>query len=237
MDTTIRADKLLSSLGVASRRNIDVFLKKNKVKADNITINNSGDRVSVKARIYVNGKLLVKPQFAYFKLNKPKGYISTVNDEFGRKNVLSLIKTDLRIFPVGRLDKDTHGLLLLTNDGGLTNKLIHPKEHIPKVYELTIAGRIENKPLDNFRNGIELEDGVTQKAIAQIIFKDSKKTTVKLTIFEGKKRQIRRMCEAQRLNLLDLKRIEFGPVKLGDLKPGEFRNLSGKELSTLKKAH
>lgn len=231
---TIRADKYLSSLGVASRRNIEMFLKKNNISANGKRIMEHGERIPLKSNIIINGKKLYRPLKVYFMLNKPKDYISTVSDEYGRKNVLSLIKTKERIFPIGRLDKDTHGLLLLTNDGELTNLLIHPRYHILKVYQLTIKGTPTEQQLDRFKNGVELEDGKTLPANLQIVYKETGKTVLKAGLFEGRKRQIRRMCETLGIQLFDLQRIEFGPLELGNLKLGEYRTLTAKEVQLLK---
>lgn len=232
---TIRADKLISSLGLTSRRGVENFIKKNSVTADGVKIVEHGQRVSIKALIKVNGKELKKPKKVYFLLNKPKGVVSTASDEFGRKNVVSLIKTDERIFPVGRLDRDTHGLLLLTNDGELTNKLIHPKYHIGKTYLLKIKGPVAPIQIEKLENGVDLDDGVTQKAKVNIIQRRKDATIMEMTIYEGRKRQIRRMCEALKLNLADLERIKFGNLTLDGLKTGEYREMTGKQLESLQK--
>ena len=231
---TIRADKYLSSLGIASRRNIEIFLKKNNISANGKRILEHGERIPLNSDITINGKKLYRPKKVYFMLNKPKDYISTVSDEYGRKNVLSLIKTKERIFPIGRLDKDTEGLLLLTNDGELTNLLIHPRYHILKVYQLTIKGSPENAQIERFRSGVELDDGKTLPANMQPMYKETCKTVLKVGLYEGRKRQIRRMCEALGMHLLDLQRIEFGPLGLGNLKLGEYRTLTSKEVLQLK---
>lgn len=231
---TIRADKYLSSLGIASRRNIEMFLRKNNISANGKRLLEHGERIPLNSVITINGKKLYRPTKVYFMLNKPKDYISTVSDEFGRRNVLSLIKTKERIFPIGRLDKDTHGLLLLTNDGNLTNLLIHPRYHILKVYQLTIKAAPTDQQLDRFRNGVELEDGKTLPSNIQILYRETGKTVLKVGLHEGRKRQIRRMCEALGMQLLDLQRIEFGPLELGNLKLGEYRNLTSKEVQLLK---
>lgn len=230
---TIRADKLLSSLGLASRRNVEQFIKNNKVTASGVKILEHGQRVNIKAEIKVNGSPLKKTKKVYFLLNKPKGIISTSSDEFGRRNVVSLIKTEARIFPVGRLDRDTHGLLILTNDGELTNKLIHPKFHIGKTYQLAIKNSVSQQQIEKMETGVELEDGMTAPAKVNVVQKRKDATIIELTIFEGKKRQIRRMCDAVKLNLVDLERIKFGTLTLDDLKPGEYRELSGKEIEKL----
>lgn len=233
---TIRADKLLSSLGIASRRGIEVFLRTNNVTANGKRIAEHGERISPRSEIKINGKILNKPKKVYFLLNKPRGVVSTASDEFGRKNVVSLIKTKERIFPIGRLDKDTHGLLILTNDGELTNMLIHPKYHIGKIYQLAIKEQLSPQQIEKFENGIDLEDGKTAPAKMRIIQRRKDATIAELTIYEGKKRQIRRMCEALNINLIDLERIKFGPITLENLKEGEYRELTGKEVEILRKS-
>ncbi len=231
---TIRADKLLSSLGLSSRRGVEQFIKNNRVTADEVKITEHGQRVPTRATIKVNGQSLKKSKKEYYLLNKPKGIISTSSDEFGRKDVVSLIKTETRIFPVGRLDRDTHGLLILTNDGDLTNMLIHPKFHIGKTYQLAIKGTVSHLQIEALEKGIELEDGITAPAKVTIVQKRKDATILELTIFEGKKRQIRRMCDAQKLTLLDLQRIKFGNLTLEGLKSGEYRALTGKEVEKLR---
>lgn len=232
---TIRADKLLSSLGLSSRRGIEKFIKNNKVEANGVKITEHGQRVPLKSTIKINGTEIKKPKKVYYLLNKPKGIVSTASDEFGRKNVIDLIKTNERIFPIGRLDRDTHGLLILTNDGELTNMLIHPKYHVGKTYILKIKGSISNEQIEKLENGVELEDGLTSKAKVKVLQKRKDGIFVELTIFEGKKRQVRRMCEHLNINLIDLQRVRFGTVELAELKIGEYRLLSGKEIENLKR--
>lgn len=234
MKSTIRADKLLSSLGITSRRGVERYLKFNNVMADRVKITEHGQRVFTKAEIKINGQPIKKTKYVYYILNKPKGIVSTAKDEFGRKNVVSLIKSDTRIYPVGRLDRDTHGLLILTNDGELTNLLIHPRYHISKTYILTIKGQVMPQHLEKFEQGIELEDGITKPAKARVVQKRKDVTIVELILFEGKKRQIRRMCKALKLNIIDLERIRFGNLMLDGLMPGEYRMLSGKEVEGLR---
>lgn len=234
-DTTIRIDKYLSSLGAASRRGIESFLRSNLVLVDGMRVTEHGTRVDPQnSKITINSRPLTIPKKVYFMLNKPKGIITTVSDELGRKNVISFIKTHERIFPIGRLDKDTHGLLLLTNDGELTNKLIHPRYHIDKTYRLHIKGTVLKNQLDTLKNGVKLEDGKTLPAVVKFVEKVNNTTVLDITIRQGKKRQIRRMCEALNLSLTDLQRIQFGPLKLGDLKIGEYRVLTHHEIQLLK---
>lgn len=235
-DTTIRLDKLLSNNGLASRRGIKQFLKANDVLINGKRATESGIRVEKDDKVLINGEQLKKSGFVYFLLNKPMGIISTTSDELFRETVTSLIDTPHRIYPVGRLDKDTHGLLLLTNDGELTHKLIHPRYHVPKVYRLTISGRLDKQQLERFRDGILLNDGPTLPAGVKLVTEDKTQTIVEVTLHEGRNRQIRRMCEALQLELLDLQRISFGPLLLGTIKLGEYRTLANKEISLLKDA-
>lgn len=234
-EKTIRIDKLLSERGFCSRRGTENFIKSHKVCCNGVRIIEHGQRVNLRSNITIDGQPIKKIKRVYFLLNKPKGIVSTANDEFGRKNVVSLIKTEHRIYPVGRLDRETHGLLLLTNDGELTNLLIHPRYHIGKTYLLTIRGSVAANQLEKLKKGVELEDGITQKSRITILQRMKDKTILEMTIFEGRKRQIRRMCEALNLDLMDLMRIRIGNLNIEDLKTGEYRVLSGKEIENLKK--
>lgn len=233
--STIRADKLLSSLGLVSRRGVEEFLKKNRVESNGVRITEHGQRVPSKSIVKLNGREIKKPKKVYFLLNKPKGVVSTADDEFGRRNVVDLIRTDERVFPVGRLDRDTHGLLILTNDGELTNMLIHPKYHIGKVYILKIKGYLSSEQIEKLEKGVELEDGITAPSNVRLLQKRKDGTFLELTIYEGRKRQIRRMCEALNINLIDLQRVKFGSLELENLKTGEYREITGKEIENLRK--
>ncbi len=236
-DKTVRLDKFLSDAGIVSRRGVKQLLKKEEITVNGKRVRESGTRIIAgKDKIEINGYPVKKPGKVYFILNKPIGYISTTSDELYRENVVSLIDTPERIYPIGRLDKDTHGLILLTNDGELTHKLIHPRYHVNKTYLLKIKGTVKPIQLKILREGVMLEDGITLPATVDIESVKSDKTVLKMTIHEGRNRQIRRMCEALGLELLDLQRIEFGPLRLGKLKAGEYRNLTKTELESLKKS-
>lgn len=154
----------------------------------------------------------------------------------GRENVLSLVPTDIRVYPVGRLDKDTTGLLILTNDGALTHKLIHPKYHVPKTYRLTIFGVPTNAQLMAFRKGVLLEDGITSPAEVSLISQKEESSILEVILHEGRNRQIRRMCETVGIGLLELERIAFGPLTLGSLASGTYRKLRDNEVLLLRKA-
>lgn len=235
MDKTIRLDKYLAHRGAASRRNIKKFLKEEYITVNGKRITESGTRINPeKDEILLNGITIKSPKPVYYIINKPKGIVSTTADEYGRKNVLSLIPTNLRIYPVGRLDKDTTGLLLLTNDGEITYKLTHPKFHINKIYHLMVSGKPNTAQLTAFRKGVLLEDGITSPAEVNVLKITNSRSLLEVTIHEGWNRQIRRMCETVDLELLELKRIKFGPITLGDLKEGKYRKLNQQEIHELK---
>jgi 23S rRNA pseudouridine2605 synthase len=235
-ESTERLNKYLANLGICSRRNVEKFLTEHTVTIDGKQVFEPGIRIDPRKNdIRLDGNTIRKPRFVYYVLNKPKGVVSTTADEYGRKNVVSLIQTTERIYPVGRLDRDTTGLLLLTNDGELTNQLIHPKYHVDKVYRLTIVGTVDGAQLTALRNGVLLDDGIT--APAKVTVSTIKNTTsiLEMTIHEGKNRQIRRMCETVGITLLELERVSFGPIKLGQLKIGKYKILTKNEVSILKK--
>jgi len=235
MEETERLNKYLANLGICSRRNVENFLKENNVTVNGKRVIEPGIRINPASdTILLNGNKINKPKFVYYLLNKPKGIVSTTSDEFGRKNVISLIHINERIYPVGRLDKDTSGLLILTNDGELTNHLIHPRYHVDKVYRLKINGQASEAQLKALRNGVFLDDGITSPAKASILKIKGRASELKMIIHEGRNRQIRRMCETVGIHLLELQRTKFGPISLGELKEGEYRALTEKEISLLK---
>lgn len=236
-NTTQRLDKYLANIGIASRRSIKSLLKEQTLTVNGKRVRESGTRIDhTKDDIRLNGNLIRPPKLLYFLLNKPLGIISTTSDEFGRENVTSLIPSKERIYPVGRLDKDTSGLILLTNDGELTNLLTHPRYHVAKTYQLTIKGRITKDQITAFRNGIILDDGITSPAEIKIITETNTNSLISVTIHEGKNRQIRRMCEEVGIDLIALERVQFGPLSLGKLKPGKYRELTAQEVQTLRNA-
>lgn len=231
---TLRLDKLLANNGYVSRRGVKSFLKNETVTVNRKRVRESGTRIDLKKdEVKINGKKVKETTLVYYLLNKPKGIISTSSDEFERENVTDLVPTDVRIYPVGRLDKDTHGLILLTNDGELTNKLTHPSSHVSKIYLLEIKGRVSDRKIEKLQKGIILKDGITSPANVKRVKETETKTLLQMEIFEGRYRQIRRMCEAIFLDLIDLKRIQFGPIKIEGLKEGKYRVLTNDEIRDL----
>lgn len=186
--------------------------------------------------IQIDGKniSLSKGPPTYIVLNKPKGFISALNDPLGRPLVVDLVKTKARIFPVGRLDYDAEGVLLLTNDGEFSNRLIHPKFAVPKTYLVKVRDVPTQAQLDKLEKGVYLEDGRTLPARARLVRTTKENSWIELTVTEGRNRLVKRMCMAIGHPVSKLKRVEFAGIKLGNLKPGEYRPLSAREVERLK---
>jgi len=237
MENLMRLDKLLSDAGYCSKKRAAEFLKNNMVLINGIRTHEPGTKLNVgKDTIGVNGNALKDlEEKVYYLLNKPKGVVSTVADEHNRPTVVSLIPETKRIFPVGRLDENTSGLIILTNDGIFSNRLTHPSFHTPKTYELTIRGFVPKPALQKLRSGVALKDGKTSPAKAETLKKEKGNTVLEMTIKEGRNRQIRRMCGKLNLELLDLKRVVIGDLRDSNLKAGEFRKLSETEINNLKR--
>jgi 23S rRNA pseudouridine2605 synthase len=230
----VRINKFLASIGIGSRREIDKMILENRIKV-NGKIPEPGLKVDNNDIIEIDGekiKLEIEEK-VYYKLNKPKGYLSAVKDK-REKTVVELIKTDKRIFPIGRLDLDTEGLLLLTNDGEIFNKVMHPKSEIYKKYFVIAKGKLSKFDIKKLKEGIELEDGKTLPAIIENIEYKNDKTSFYIAIREGRNRQIRRMIKAVESRVIYLKRVKIGEIDLGDLKIGDYKKLTKKELNYLK---
>lgn len=235
-----RLQKYMARCGVASRRKCEEIILSGKVKVNNKLVNELGVKINSEIDIVSYEGKIIKPEEKklYIMLNKPEGYITSVKDEKGRKTILDLVKVDERIYPIGRLDYDSSGLILLTNDGDIYNKIIHPRVKIGKKYIVLCKGEFSKEELIRFENGIDIGGYVTAKAKIEILDKEKEKnnsinTLVEITIHEGKNRQIRRMCEALGHSVISLKRISIGDLKLGYLKKGEWRNLTENELKYL----
>lgn len=233
----MRLQKFMAKCGVASRRKSEEIILEGRVKVNKVVIKELGSKVDCKQdAVTVDGKQIkFEENNIYILLNKPTGYITTVSDELGRKTVLDLLKDiNKRVYPVGRLDCDTSGLLLLTNDGDLAYKLTHPKHEIEKKYVAKVEGIPTEKNLYKFRNGLEIEDYVTSKAKVKIIKIDKNTSSLEIVIHEGKNRQVRKMCSKIGHPVIELKRVEMDKIKLNDVKEGEWRYLRSQEVNYLK---
>ena len=234
-----RLHKVMAKAGVASRRRSEELILRGLVRVDGQVVREMGVRVDPESSVIEVMGRPINPKAArgYLIINKPKGYLTTVVDPFGRPTVMRLLpEEDTNLFPVGRLDLNSEGLLLLTNDGDLAFRLTHPKHKILKTYMVVVRGLTDTEAIWKLRQGVELEDGKTRPATVRIIERGVGRTTLSIAIGEGRKRQIRRMCQAVGHQVLSLTRTEIGPVKLGDLKPGQARKLTRQELDDLKLA-
>lgn len=239
MGEIVRLQKYMAMCGAASRRGAEEIIEMGRVTVNGKKITEQGVKVEIGADIVKLDGKVIKPsgKMFYIMLNKPTGYVSTVNDQFDRPTVLDLVATEIneRIFPVGRLDYDTEGLLLLTNDGDFTYKVTHPKHNIDKTYIAVLKGGITIKGLQQLRRGVRLDDGfVTSPAEVEMIDAENGHTTVKITIHEGKNRQVRRMFESVGSKVVELQRISIGTVELGNLPLGRWRHLTSHEINYLK---
>lgn len=233
----IRLQKFLADVGIASRRKAEQLILDGRVSVNGKTADTLGTKVDPeKDVIAYNGKKISTAKKKYYiMLHKPEGCVTTVKDQFERPSVMDYVKDiDARLFPVGRLDYNTSGLLLLTNDGELTYRLTHPKHNIEKVYMAKMLGNPSSAQLDSFRMGLPIDGCKTSPAKIEIIKSDGRYTTAKITITEGRNRQVRKMCEAIGCSVAHLKRIATGKLFLGDLQKGKYRHLTNSEIKYLK---
>lgn len=231
----IRLNKYLSQQGLASRRQADTLISQGKVLVNDqpaklgTTIDPDKDTVKFLGKVVASNK----PELETYLVYKPLGYVSTTSDPQGRPTVTSLVKSSTRLYPIGRLDQDSEGLILLTNDGDLAYRLTHPKHHVPKTYHALVTGNVTPAKLNRLRRGVMLKDGRTAPAQIEMIRPQGNKSLLSITIFEGRNRQIRRMFSTQKLEVEKLKRVSIGELELGDLKPGNSKKLDTKDLSSL----
>lgn len=231
-----RIQKIIAQAGIASRREAERLIIEGRVTLNGKVVDELGTKADPdKDYIKVNGKLITRPEpKAYVILYKPRGYVTTTSDPEGRPTVIELLeKVKGRVFPVGRLDYDTEGLILCTNDGDLAHRLQHPRHEVPKTYFAKVDGVPTQDEIAKLRNGIRLEDGMTAPARVKIIRKAEANSWLEIIIHEGRKHQVKRMCEAIGHPVIKLKREGFAFLTLGDLKPGEFRHLTAEEVKKL----
>lgn len=231
----MRLNKFLSNSGVASRRKCDELIKEGKVAVNGKLANELGTVINEKKdKVTVEGKLVHLPfSFVYIKLNKPKGYACTASDEKGRKTIYDLIECEERLFSIGRLDYDTEGLIILTNDGDFANQVGHPKFQIEKEYRVTVEGEVKESELAVMRKGVVVDGERMPSAKVEWLSFENGFTKLSVVIDEGKNRQVRHMFEAIGKSIKLLKRVRIGGVKLGGLKRGEYRDLTETELNLL----
>lgn len=231
----IRLNKYLSQQGLASRRQADTLISEGKVLVNDqpaklgTTVDPDKDTVKFLGKVVASNK----PELETYLVYKSLGYVSTTSDPQGRPTVTSLVKSSTRLYPIGRLDQDSEGLILLTNDGDLGFRLTHPKHHVPKTYHALVTGNVTPAKLNRLRRGVMLKDGRTAPAQIEVIRPQGNKSLLSITIFEGRNRQIRRMFSTQKLEVEKLKRVAIGELELGDLKPGNSKKLDTKDLSSL----
>lgn len=231
-----RLQKVIANLGYCSRRKAEELIKEGKVLVNGNIVKELGTKVKNSDTIEVEGNILDNNKnYEYYILNKPRGVVTTTNDEHGRKTVIDLIDTSTRIYPIGRLDYDTTGLLLLTNDGELANKLMHPSFKIDKTYIAKIEGIISPISIKKLRSGVVIDGYKTRPARVKVksIDKKTNKSIVEITISEGKNHQVKKMFEAVGHPVLKLKREKYAIFDIKDLKVGEYRKLTFKEVSVL----
>ncbi len=233
-----RLHKVLARAGVDSRRKCEELIATGRVRVNGRTVSEPGTRVDEHSdRIEVDGRPIASgARRSYWLANKPPGYLSTVRDPRGRPTIVDLVRSDERVYPVGRLDLDSEGLMLLTNDGELAQRLIHPSFEHEKEYQVWVDGKPTQRTLQRLREGIELEDGFTWPAQVQVLRQEQGGTWLRFVIHEGRKRQLRRMCEAVGHPVRRLIRTRMGPLSLGELPVGKSRALTDAEIQTLKEA-
>ncbi|MBO4818514.1 MAG: rRNA pseudouridine synthase [Firmicutes bacterium] len=233
----MRLNKYIAQAGIASRRKADELISAGKVKINGIVCTVLGTEVGPEDRVTVNGRDISghEEKLVYYALNKPLGYITTTSDEKGRETVLSLL-TDVtqRVFPVGRLDADTTGLLIMTNDGKLANHISHPRNAVWKTYEVEINIAISEEKMQKLRNGVDIGGYVTKPAEVRLLKQTSHASLLEVKICEGKNRQIRKMFKAVDAKVIALERTAIGEVRLGRTHPGTYRKLTKSEIDYLK---
>ncbi|MFO0677697.1 MAG: pseudouridine synthase [Polyangiaceae bacterium] len=237
--TTVRLQKILARGGIASRRAAERYITEGRVRVNGKVVTELGSKADPMAdKVELDGRRVVAEQAVYLVMHKPRGVVSTLSDPEGRPTVRTLLqKVPVRVFPVGRLDFATSGVLLATNDGDFSDALLHPRKDVPKTYVVKVQGKMEVADIERWRRGIRLEDGMTKPADAALVRYEGDKTWFTLTIREGRNQQVRRMGEATGFRVMRLSRTQFANVSGEGLKPGEWRYLSRDEMIDLKRSY
>ncbi len=235
----VRIQKLMSDMGICSRRKAEEYISQGRITV-NGTKAKLGDKADSSDKIYLDGERIAFPskkKKLYIMLNKPRGYVTTMSDDLDRKCVTELLTgVDERVYPVGRLDRNSEGMLLFTNDGNFANNIMHPRRHVSKTYRVTVRPPLSEDQLVRLSTGIELDGKPTLPATVDVLTNEESRIVLRMVIKEGRNRQIRRMCEAVGLEVARLRRIAIGPVKLGMLQPGHWRELTTEEVRALRNA-
>jgi 23S rRNA pseudouridine2605 synthase len=235
---SLRLNKILAQAGLASRRAADRLITEGRVAVNGVVTREVGTLADPERdHIVLDGRPLPAPERKlYILLNKPRGYLTTRSDPQGRSVVTDLVRVPARLFPVGRLDADVEGVLLLTNDGALAHRLLHPRYGLPRLYEAEVAGAVSRRGLDRWRRGVLLDDGPAVPTAVELIHSGPKGSRLQLTFIEGRKHEVKRYCEALGHRILKLRRIAFGPLALGPLRVGAWRALTPAEIARLRRA-
>lgn len=235
----IRIQKMIADSGYCSRRKAEELISRGRVKLNGHSVK-LGDKCGFKDLITIDGERIYMPKkrnFIYIMMNKPRGYVTTVSDELDRRCVMDLLEdVEERVYPVGRLDRNSEGLLLFTNDGEFANSIMHPSRHIAKTYRVTVRPDVNDDQLVALSEGVMIDGRKTLPASVVVKDKQEGRVVLLITIKEGRNRQIRKMCETVGLEVARLRRISIGPLKLGMLKPGACRELTAEELRALRNA-
>lgn len=230
-----RLNKYIASAGICSRRAADELIEQGKVSVNGKKTTELGFLIGEKDKVFVDGKLIYPKKHEYYRFYKPAGYITTSDDEKGRKTIYDILPENLRTLnPVGRLDKDSTGLLIMTNDGDLINELTHPSVKVPKVYVVRINGKINQNQIEQMASGLEIEPSKKAYAEVEVIEISNKSTLMEVVLYQGLNRQIRKMFDYLGFEVISLKRIQHATITLDGLKKGEFKPIKPKQIKELK---
>jgi len=232
----MRVQQFLAACGVASRRASEDLIRAGRVDVNGVPVVLGATLDPEHDTVRVDGRVVRRAAHAYLLLNKPAGVVTTARDTHGRRTVLDCVAgVPAKVVPVGRRDLDTEGVLLLTNDGELANRLMHPRYGVPKTYQVWVRGQVAPATAEKLARGVELDDGMTAPAACEVVRVSARASQLKLTLREGRKREVKRMCEAVGHRVTKLRRIAFGPLHTRGLKPGAWRALTGQEVAALRR--